>query len=75
VGVVIAAVVEDGYLVPSLSWKGLRSCRGSGGWSAAAYHGVQHLGALYVVGLCMVHDRSKRLRRSQCVVRYEHQVS
>jgi hypothetical protein len=62
VGEVIAAVVE-GYLVPSLSWKGLYSSRCSkdqsattycgvcsGGWSTAACRGVRHLRAICIAG-------------------------
>jgi hypothetical protein len=64
VGEVIAAVVE-GYLVPSLSWKGLRSSRCSegqsaaanhgvcsSGWSAAACRGVRRLRAMCIAGSC-----------------------
>jgi hypothetical protein len=64
VGEVIAAVVE-GYLVPSLSWKGLRSSRCSegrsaaadrgvysSGWSAAACRGVRRLRAVCITGSC-----------------------
>ena len=64
VGEVIAAVVE-GYLVPSLSWKGLRSSRCfkgqsaaanrgvySSGWSAATCRGVQCLRAMCIAGSC-----------------------
>jgi len=64
VGEVIAAVVE-GYLVPSLNWKGLHSSRCSEDQSAAAYHGVcssgwstatccgvQHLRALCIARSC-----------------------
>jgi hypothetical protein len=62
VGEVITAVVE-GYLVPSLSWKGLHSsccskdwsaatycgvC--SGGWSTATCHRVRHLRAMCIAG-------------------------
>ena len=64
VGEVITAIVK-GYLVPSLSWKGLRSShcsegwsaatnRGvcSSGWSTATCHGVQHLRATCIAGSC-----------------------